>query len=141
MSRFIAEKLRAFVAERANFRCEYCLVHQDDLILACQIDHIISIKHGGLTESENLAYSCLICNVNKGSDIATILFPSHKLVRLFNPRSDIWSDHFELSKGLISDKTEIGRATAKIFQFNLPERLIRREYLISVGRYPGGGKP
>jgi 5-methylcytosine-specific restriction endonuclease McrA len=136
MSRFIPEKLRAFIAQRADFRCEYCLVHQEDLMLTCQIDHVISVKHGGLTEPGNLAFCCLICNINKGSDIGTILFPTHEFVRFFNPRNDHWSDHFELKNALILPKTKIGEATAKIFQFNMPQRVMRREFLIAVEKHP-----
>lgn len=74
MSRNIPEKLMAMVAQRASHVCEYCLVHQDDLVFGCQIDHILSLKHGGETLPENLAYSCLTDNINKGSDIGTVLF-------------------------------------------------------------------
>lgn len=96
MSRPIPEKLRNQVADRAANRCEYCLIHEEDLILKCQIDHIISLKHKGATSLENLAYSCLICNTNKGSDIGTVVLPNQNFVRFFNPRLDQWADHFEL---------------------------------------------
>lgn len=137
MSRTIPEKLRASVARRAGYCCEYCLMHEDDLVLSAQIDHIISIKHEGPTEPGNLAYSCLICNTNKGSDIATVFLPDEKLVRFFNPRKDRWSDHFALLEGRILAKTEIGEATAKMLDFNTPERILRRRLLTEVGRYPG----
>ena len=137
MSRTIPEKLRALIAHRAGYACEYCLMQEKDLVLSAQVDHIISIKHDGPTESENLAYSCLICNTNKGSDIATVLLPDTQLMRFFNPRKDRWSDHFELLEGLILAKTAIGKATVKILDFNAPERVLRRQLLIEIGRYPG----
>lgn len=136
MSRNIPEKLRALVAKRAGYACEYCLVHQDDLIFGCQIDHILSLKHGGETIADNLANSCLPDNIYKGSDIGTILLPGRKLTRFFNPRTDKWTDHFTLSEGLILPKTKIGEATVKILQLNSPERVLRRQLLILVGRYP-----
>ncbi len=46
-----------------NVLCEYCLIHEDDTFFGCEVDHIISQKHGGPTEPENLAYACLPCNV------------------------------------------------------------------------------
>ena len=49
----IPEKNRRFVAQRANHRCEYCHVHQDDSFLGFEIDHIISLKHGGGNEIES----------------------------------------------------------------------------------------
>ena len=137
MSRSIPEKLRLLVAERAAFACEYCLLHQDDLIFSCQVDHIISLKHGGQTHEDNLALSCLTCNVNKGSDIGTVLFSGGRLTRFFNPRKDKWAAHFSISEGVILPKTRIGEATARIFQFNAPERVLRRQLLMLAGRYPG----
>lgn len=62
MSRYISTETRQLVAERAQFRCEYCLVHEDDAYLSFQIDHIISLKHGGDDNLDNLAYSCVSCN-------------------------------------------------------------------------------
>lgn len=137
MSRFIPDKLRLLVAERARFSCEYCLVQQEDLIFSCQVDHIISLKHGGETVAENLAHSCLPCNVNKGSDVGTIVRPGGRFTRFFNPRKDKWADHFTLSEGIILPKTRIGEATVRIFQFNAPERVLRRQLLMAAGRYPG----
>lgn len=134
--RSISEKLRAFVARRAAHRCEYCLMHEDDLVLSAHIDHILSVKHHGATEPDNLAYSCLVCNANKGSDIATVLLPDRELVRFFSPRIDRWEEYFEVSNGLILPKTRIGEATVKILDFNAPERVERRRLLIDIGRYP-----
>ena len=47
MRRSISERIRASMAQRANFRCEYCQIHSDDLFLSFEIDHIIAVKHGG----------------------------------------------------------------------------------------------
>ncbi|HKX33078.1 MAG TPA: HNH endonuclease signature motif containing protein [Blastocatellia bacterium] len=52
---YILTVLRRSVIERAGSRCEYCLIHHDDTPDTHQIDHIIAIKHGGQTVSENLA--------------------------------------------------------------------------------------
>jgi len=136
MSRNIPDKLRSLVAKRAGYACEYCLVHQDDLIFGCQIDHILSLKHGGETHPDNLAFSCLPDNINKGSDIGTVLLPGKKLTRFFNPRTDKWTEHFTLSEGLILPKTKIGEATVKILQLNSHERVLRRQLLMLVGKYP-----
>jgi len=103
------------------------------------VDHIISEKHGGPTEEANLAYACLICNRNKGSDIASLLPGATTLVQFFSPRTDRWSDHFRLdnSDGItIVSRTDIGEATARIFGFNVSERLLERQALQMAGRYP-----
>jgi 5-methylcytosine-specific restriction endonuclease McrA len=54
MSRYLNRKTRDAVAKRARFRCEYCLLHEDDAYLSFEIDHIISLKHGGNNELNNL---------------------------------------------------------------------------------------
>lgn len=72
MSRYIPENIRVFVAERAKHRCEYCRIHKDDLFFVYQVDHIISLKHEGLTEANNLAFACSLCNQNKVLDLNNI---------------------------------------------------------------------
>lgn len=136
MSRYINEKLRQLVAERAGSLCEYCLTHEEDTFLTCEVDHIISLKHGGETKSENLAYACVFCNRNKGSDIGSILMPDNTFIRFYNPRIDKWPDHFKLEELIIQPITEIGKATAKILDFNHIDRIIERQTLMDVGRYP-----
>lgn len=127
MSRYIADSLKKQVIDRANYRCEYCL--QPDLFayISHQIDHIISIKHGGENNFDNLAYACFQCNVNKGSDIGTVLLPDRTLIRLYNPRIDYWHDHFEIENGVIYAKTAIGQATIKILDFNDVDRVLERQ--------------
>ena len=62
MARWISEALRQAVASRANFVCEYCLIAEADTFYGCEVDHIISLKHGGSTDLDNLAYACAMCN-------------------------------------------------------------------------------
>lgn len=136
MSSPVSEDLRRLVVTRANHLCEYCLVHEEDRFYGCQIDHIISEKHGGPTEPENLAYACPPCNRHKGSDIASIHWPTGRLLRLFNPRTDRWHEHFSLQGAFIKPLTEIGEVTAQILMLNSSDRLLEREELNAVGRYP-----
>ncbi|MDU9049880.1 MAG: HNH endonuclease signature motif containing protein [Candidatus Electrothrix sp. Rat3] len=134
-SRYINPDLRQFVAERAEHLCEYCLIHEDDTYLGCEIDHIISLKHGGISDADNLAYACTFCNRHKGSDVGSVLNDT-EFVRFYNPRQDQWSEHFHLEGLNIRPLTSIGEATAKILLFNAEERLLERESLIEIGRYP-----
>jgi hypothetical protein len=126
------------VASRANYRCEYCLIHEDDSYLGFEVDHVISAKHGGQTNAENLTYACFYCNRYKGSDIGTIVPGSRRLVPLFNPRTDDWVDHFEVVASSIEGKSEIGKATVRILEFNLRERLLERHTLLLSGNWPAG---
>lgn len=136
MTSHINNELRRQVVERASFICEYCLLHDNESHLGCEVDHIISLKHDGPTELENLAYACLRCNRHKGTDLGSINWQTRQLVRFFNPRSDRWSEHFQLNDPEIVPLTEIGEATVRILGFNSPKRLQERALLIKVGLYP-----
>ncbi|PWK18775.1 HNH endonuclease [Arcicella aurantiaca] len=126
MSRYISELHRSFVIKRATQCCEYCHLEDDVNYIPHQIDHIISLKHGGKTELENLAYSCFSCNNNKGSDIGTMLLPNMEFIRLFNPRLDNWNEHFELAYGVIYPLTSIGEETIKLLKMNTVEKIMER---------------
>lgn len=135
---YIGADLRRRVVARANRICEYCLIHEEDTFFGCEVDHVISQKHGGPTEEGNLALACLICNRNKGSDIASLSPRTGELVRLFNPRTDRWSEHFCIAQHGISigALTPIGEATVRILGLNQSERLLERQALRAEGRYP-----
>lgn len=135
---YIGAELRRLIVARAERLCEYCLIHEEDTFFGCEVDHIISEKHGGPTREDNLAYACLLCNRNKGSDIASLEPGSGGLVRLFNPRLDRWSEHFALMEDgqSILPRSPIGEATARLLGFNHEDRLMEREALRQVGRYP-----
>jgi HNH endonuclease len=127
MSRYIPDKVKKFVGERAHFQCEYCQTHQRDSFLPFQIDHIISLKHGGTSEIQNLALSCFPCNNEKGSDIGTILPDFEHFSRIYNPRKDIWRNHFDVFEHVFYSKTEIGAATLKLLKLNDLDRIIERK--------------
>ncbi|MEA5460986.1 HNH endonuclease signature motif containing protein [Arcicella sp. LKC2W] len=127
MSRYISEKDRQFIAQCASYCCEYCLYSDDDTLFKHQIDHIISLKHGGSSDLENLAYACFLCNNSKGSDVGTILLPGTTFIRFYNPRTDNWNDHFELYHGVIYAKSQIGQATIKILEMNNVDRIMEKK--------------
>ena len=135
----ISSAVRRSVAERAYLVCEYCLVHTDDLFHACEVDHVISLKHDGETAAENLAHACFHCNRHKGSDVGSISRATGELVRFFNPRTDRWNDHFYISAGRIESVTVIGEVTARILDFNHPDRVLLRKLLAAAGRFPSVG--
>ncbi len=128
--------LRNQISVRANFQCEYCLIHEDDTYFGCEIDHIISLKHGGSNELNNLAYSCFFCNRHKGSDIGSIHVETSEFIRFYNPRTDNWNQHFRLVDSLIEPLDSIGEVTARILHFNHIDRILERRLLIELKRYP-----
>ncbi len=82
MSRtYVSVALRQLVKKRAKGVCEYCLIHEENTYFGCQVDHIISEKHGGDTQENNLAYACSFCNRNKGSDIGSIVLQTKQFIR------------------------------------------------------------
>ncbi|MEQ1746588.1 MAG: HNH endonuclease signature motif containing protein [Saprospiraceae bacterium] len=76
----IPESLRKLVAERANHRCEYCLVREGGFFFSFEVDHIVSLKHEGDTSLENLALACSSCNRYKGSNLGTYLDKQRRFV-------------------------------------------------------------
>ncbi|HEY0365557.1 MAG TPA: HNH endonuclease signature motif containing protein [Pyrinomonadaceae bacterium] len=135
MARWISAELRQSIADRANQLCEYCLVAEADTFYGCEVDHIISLKHGGSSDPENLAYACALCNRAKGSDVGSIA-STGEFARFFNPRTDHWTEHFRLEQATIQSLTTIGEVTAHIFNFNDSARLHEREEMIRFGIYP-----
>ena len=136
MASRITATLRRAVERRAEFVCEYCLIHADDVYVGCQEDHVVSEKHGGPTTLENLALACSFCNRQKGSDIGSIDKATGKFIRLFNPRADAWSEHFRLVGVRIAWKTPMGEATVRLLKLNSPKRIEEREVLKQRGKYP-----
>lgn len=130
------EKIRAVVAERAKFRCEYCKIHEEDMFLSFEIDHIIAQKHGGGNEIENLSFACPHCNQHKGTDLTTFVDSYNDIVQLYNPRKDSWEEHFETNQGLIIAKTKIATATIKLLKMNDIDLVILRGILSEINRFP-----
>ncbi len=128
--------LRQIVASRANYVCEYCLIAEADAYFKFQVEHIISRKHGGSSELENLALACVFCNRHKGSDIASLIPETNELIWFYNPRAMRWHEHFRLAGFLIKPLTDIGEATVRILQMNHSDQLLERQVLNRRGRYP-----
>jgi hypothetical protein len=133
----VPTKTREQVRRRALFRCEYCLIPESYHPLPrFHIEHIFSKKHGGRTEPFNLALACPECNRKKGTIIGSRKHPEGEFIRLFNPRTDEWSEHFEFNWAIIHPKTDIGEITSKMLGFNDDFRIAFREYLMLLGVYP-----
>lgn len=108
-------QLQEFVMQRADFRCKYCLLHQaDEPVYSYEIDHVIAEKHFGQTVADNLAYACFYCSRFKGSDIASIDPLSDQITPLFNPRIQLWHEHFLWDGPIIIPLTGIARTTARL---------------------------
>lgn len=137
MSRtYIPAPLRRLVVERAGYRCEYCLISQDEVFAVHEPDHIIGEQHGGTTTADNLALACIHCNRQKGPNIASIDSETGLLTFLFNPRQQNWHEHFLLDRSAIVAATAVARVTVRLLALNSLERIEIRQTLIEDGLYP-----
>jgi hypothetical protein len=96
------------------------------------IDHIVAEKHGGKTETENLANCCVLCNQRKGSDLSSIDYATGQIAPLFHPRRDRWAEHFRFVGSRIEPLTATGRATERLLQLNHADRIEERERLVAA---------
>jgi hypothetical protein len=125
--------LRESVRQRASDRCEYCHLPQEFSELHFHIEHVTPRQHGGTEAPENLALACPECNFAKGPNLSGLEPGGRKIVRLFNPRRDKWTQHFRCDGAHIVGKTPIGRASVALLRMNDPERLRIRALLLEVG--------
>ena len=129
----LPKAVREQVQKRAQGRCEYCHRPEAYTPYDYHVDHIISRKHRGSDELTNLAWACVRCNGNKGTDVGAFDPQDGVLTTLFNPRTQAWDDHFQLDEALIVGKTAIGRATALLLDMNHPAQVQTRTALIKTG--------
>lgn len=131
---YIPAALRRLVRRRADDTCEYCLRPEFIALKTYHVDHVISEKHLGTTEADNLALACPTCNLLKGSDIATYIPALDETVRLYHPRRDVWAEHFKLTpSGLLIAYTHEAMGTVQLLELNHPDTVSIRAVLAEVG--------
>src|SRR5581483_3297855 len=118
----IPDQLRIRVSAQAKHRCGYCLMSEQVVGLAMEIDHLIPEALGGITEEQNLWLACPGCNARKADRILGIDSETGESVRLFDPRRQSWSEHFGWRDGgvRIEGLTPTGRATVATLHLNRP---------------------
>jgi hypothetical protein len=134
----ISEALRNRVRSQAKNRCGYCLV-EDGLVYApMEIEHIQPKADGGEDVEENLWLSCPSCNTFKGARTQGIDPDSKSQIPLFNPRRQIWAEHFMFAedKATIIGLTPCGRATIGTLRLNFAPNLELRKRFVAVKWYP-----
>jgi hypothetical protein len=107
---------------RADFanRCAYCLAPQRLVFGWLVIEHIQPRAKGGRADESNLCLSCEMCNIFKATQVSAIDPITRRRVRLFNPRRQVWSSHFQWSRDgtEVVGKSATGRATVAALQMN-----------------------
>jgi hypothetical protein len=131
----MVEPVEAMIRRLAGDRCEYCKIPERPANLRHVLDHVIARQHGGTTRFENLALCCGRCNQFKGPNIAGIDVDTGNIARLFNPRADVWADHFSYQGVILVGKTDIGRATVVVLAINGLSRIATRSALRQCGLF------
>lgn len=123
----------------AQNRCGYCLSPQHLVMARLEIEHIIPLsKHGSNNES-NLWLACPLCNRHKGNKTEAADPETGETAALFNPRTQVWSEHFRWSEdGIrIIGRTPTGRATVETLCLSSdPDALEVRSYWVMAGWHP-----
>jgi hypothetical protein len=83
-----------------------------------QMEHIVARQHEGGSVEGNLALGCQHCNLRKGTNLTGIDPETGNITRLFNPRLDIWNEHFRVAGPLLLGQTAIGRTTVRLLDMN-----------------------
>ena len=113
-----------YLFSRAEGRCEYCGIPQRFFTELFQVEHIVARQHRGQSDESNLAIACARCNRHKGPNLSGIDPQTDELTRLFNPRIDLWTEHFLTDvDGLIQGLTAIGRTTVYVLSMNATRRI------------------
>ncbi len=135
---YVPKWLRDRVAEAARHRCGYCLSAESVVGTRMEIDHIIPRSAGGLTEEANLWLACSLCNDHKSDRIAATDPLTGGLVRLFDPRRQVWSEHFRWAATAerIVGTTAIGRATVAALDLNRASLVVARRLWVKAGWHP-----
>jgi HNH endonuclease len=134
----ISEQVRARVRAQAQNRCGYCRSLQMYVLGILEIDHIIPKAIGGTDEEENLWLACSLCNNYKRTQTDAFDPVTQKHAKLFNPRTQQWSQYFAWSEdatGIIGLK-DCGRATVTALQLNNPIAVTVRRQWVSAGWHP-----
>jgi hypothetical protein len=129
----ISASLRRAVEQRAQGRCEYCLVPDTAVLWPHEADHVIAEQHQGKTSMDNLAFACFHCNRRKGPNVASVDSENGQIVPLFNPRVHLWAEHFRAEGPRVVPVSQIGRVTVALLRLNSPERLQVRQALGQAG--------
>ncbi len=140
MSR-ISSKIQAKIRQDAKNHCGYCLLPQEILMGKLEIEHLLPLAEGGTDAEENLWLACRDCNSFKSSKVYVFDDETKQKIKLFNPRTQNWHEHFRFSKNktTIIGKTPCGRATVVALRMNNEQAVRARSRWVEAGWYPPKG--
>jgi hypothetical protein len=126
------------VARRAENLCEYCRAPEIAFNFLFEVEHIIPLSQNGKTELENLALACRSCNIYKSDFLNGLDDNGLETERIFNPRKDIWHEHFfvDVEDFTIVGLTEIGKGTINRLRLNSRLQIQAREQWNRLELFP-----
>lgn len=136
-----AQKRR--VEERAGGCCEYCRSQVAYSAQPFSVEHIDPAQDEGGELLENLALACQGCNNHKYAKTQAPDPETAKVVPLFHPRQQRWSEHLAWNEDctLVIGVTPTGRATVATLQLNRPGVVNLRRLLFAAGKHPPAQPP
>jgi hypothetical protein len=134
----IPDSLRYQVGEDARHRCGYCLTAQKVSGAQMHIEHIVPRAAGGASVRENLWLACAWCNSYKGSQTHARDPLTNEMIALFNPRVQVWREHFAWSDDgtQVIGRTAGGRATVMALRLNHAIPVEARRLWVKAGWHP-----
>jgi hypothetical protein len=136
---YIPIEVERRVGVTARNRCGYCLSPQHLVMARLEIEHIIPLAKKGSNNESNLWLACPLCNRYKSDKTTGIDPETGATVPLFNPYTQIWSEHFRWAEDgiVIVGLTPIGRATVTTLHLSDdPDALVVRSYWVQAGWHP-----
>ncbi|MBN1311684.1 MAG: HNH endonuclease [Anaerolineae bacterium] len=129
------QQIRQHVYKRAAGCCEYCRTCEVNTRQTMQVDHIDPQAGDAL---DNLCLSCWNCNNHKRQAVLVSDPETGEEVPLFNPRTQMWSEHFEWvgNATYIHGLTPTGRATVSRLKMNRPAIVVARSRWVEGGYHP-----
>jgi len=135
---YVPADIRRLVVERARGGCEYCRIPARFVPDSFTFDHLQPLMAGGETHPSNLAWACAGYNGYKHTTTKAVDLQTGQSVALFNPRQQIWIEHFAWSsdKTLVVGLTPTGRATMGALNLNRLTLINLRHLLADAGFHP-----
>ena len=134
----ISDEVRARVRLQAQNRCGYCRSLQNYILGILEIEHIFPRARGGTDDEENLWLACSLCNNYKGTQTDALDPVTNTRIKLFNPRTQQWLQHFTWSQDgtEIIGLTDCGRATVIALKLNNKIAVTVRRQWVNAGWHP-----
>lgn len=123
------------VHERADYCCEYCYTSQHIIGQAMHVEHI---DPKGGDDPDNLCLSCATCNMSKALATSAADPETGAVMSLFNPRIQVWSEHFAWAESatVVQGLTPTGRATISRLKMNRRRVVDARRRWVLTGEHP-----